>query len=243
MWTDDFKEKFRMERDGLRDLFFPRRCVVCGRSLNRKEKDLCPDCTEELPLTYQWAVVQNAAFERLARRCEPEAAAALFFFLEKSDTRKILYAVKYGGRQKLGYRMGRLLGTQLAGSRSFRSCQTVVPVPLHPLRRWKRGYNQAEAIARGVADALGLPVETALLRRSRRTRTQTRLHGADKARNVRGAFQVDLNRAAQLQAGGIRHLLLIDDVLTSGSTLSACIRPLRGAGFRASAATLAFAGG
>jgi predicted amidophosphoribosyltransferase len=110
------------------------------------------------------------------------------------------------------------------------------------LRRWKRGYNQAEAIARGIAAALDLPVETALLRRSRYTKTQTRLRGAAKTRNVADAFRLDANRSVQLQSDGVRHLLLVDDVLTSGSTLAACAAPLRAAGFRISCATLAFAG-
>ena len=228
---------------GLRELFFPRRCVVCGRWLAREETDLCPACREELPLTYHWDIVQNAAFERLALRFEVEAAASLFFFRTESDYRKIIYALKYGGRPALGRRMGHLLGEQLKGSRSFRDIQAIVPVPLHPLRRWKRGYNQAEAIARGLSAALGLPVETALLRRRRYTKTQTRLHGAAKTKNVAQAFRVNDSRAAQLQEAGIRHLLLVDDVLTTGSTLAACAAPLRAAGFKLSAATLAFAEG
>lgn len=228
---------------GLRELFFPRRCVVCGRWLAQEETDLCPACLEDLPMTYQWDIVQNAAFERLACRFEVEAAASLFFFRTESDYRKIIYALKYGGRPDLGRRMGHLLGEQLKGSRSFRDIQAVVPVPLHPLRRWKRGYNQAEAIARGLGAALDIPIETALLRRSRYTKTQTRLHGAAKTKNVAHAFQLNDVRAAQLQAAGICHLLLVDDVLTTGSTLAACAAPLLDAGFKLSATTLAFAEG
>ena len=227
---------------GLRDLFFPRKCMVCGRFQTTDEQDLCAACLEELPLTYQWDIVQNAAFERLARRFDVEAAAALFFFGAASDYRKIVYGLKYGGRRRLAVRMGYLLGSQLAGNREFRRCQAVVPVPLHPLRRWTRGYNQAEEIARGVAQAMGIPLEIRLLRRHRDTRTQPRLRGAAKAKNVRGAFSCDPRRAAELQADGIRHLLLIDDVLTTGSTLAACAAPLSAAGFRISCATLAFAG-
>lgn len=227
---------------GLRALFFPRKCVVCGRFLSDEEKDICRECLEELPLTWQWDIVQNAAFERLARRLDVEDAAALLFFGAESDYRKILYAIKYGGRRKLGRRMGALLGTFLSGSRAFGGCQAVVPVPLHPLRRWKRGYNQAEEIARGVAEAMGLPLETSLLKRRRYTKTQTKLSGAAKTKNVQGAFQVDSNRSAQLQQQGIRHLLLVDDTLTSGSTLAACAAPLQASGFRISCATLAFVG-
>lgn len=227
---------------GLRDLFFPRRCVVCGKTLDGEEQDLCTDCLEELPLTYQWDIVQNAAFERLARRFEVEAAASLFFFGSESDYRKIIYGIKYGGRRALACRMGYLLGSYLAGSREFRRCQAVVPVPLHPLRCWKRGYNQAEAIAQGVAEALTLPLETHLLHRSRNTKTQTRLRDEAKTKNVQDAFRPDPGRVDNLQQQGIRYLLLIDDVLTTGSTLAACADPLTAAGFRLSCATLAFAG-
>lgn len=227
---------------GLREVFFPRKCVVCGKLLAMEEEDVCAACLEELPLTYQWDIVQNAAFERLARRFEVEDAAALLFFGAESDYRNILYAIKYGGRQKLGRRMGALLGTYLARSRQFGGCQVVVPVPLHPLRRWKRGYNQAEEIARGVAESMGLPLETKLLKRHRRTKTQTKLSGAAKAKNVSGAFRVNPQRASKLQADGVRHLLLIDDTLTTGSTLAASAAPLAASSFRLSCATLAFVG-
>ena len=237
-----FFQPFQSGIRGLRELFFPRRCVVCGRFLGMDEEDLCRECLTGLPMTYQWDIGQNAAFERLARRFEVEGAAAFLFFGSESDYRKILYAIKYGGRWQLGFWMGQLLGSHLAGSRMFSRCQAVVPVPLHPLRRWKRGYNQAEEIARGVAEAMGLLLETALLRRSRYTKTQTRLRGAAKTKNVQGAFRLDPQRAAELQSAGINHLLLIDDVLTTGSTLAASAAPLQAKGFHISCATLAFAG-
>jgi len=223
-------------------LFFPRKCVVCGRFLAADEQDLCGACMEELPLTYQWSIGQHAGFERLARRFDVEAAASLFFFGSESDYKHILYSIKYGGRRKLGYRMGYLLGSHLAESRLFARCQAVVPVPLHPLRRWKRGYNQAEEIARGVAAAMGLPLETKLLRRRRYTKTQTKLQGSDKTTNVLGAFAVDNRRAQDLQTQDIRHLLLVDDVLTTGSTLAASAAPLIDAHFKVSCTTLAFVG-
>lgn len=227
---------------GLRELFFPRKCVVCGRFLELEERDVCDACMEGLPKTYQWDIVQNAAFERLARRFEVQDAASLMFFGTESNYRHILYGIKYGNRRELAVRMGMLLGEELAGSRMFKGCQAVVPVPLHPLRRWKRGYNQAELIARGVAQAMGLSVEAKLLRRRRNTKTQTKLQGAAKTKNVQGAFAVDERHAAALQQQNIRHLLLIDDTLTTGSTLAACAAPLLHAGFQVSCTTLAFVG-
>ena len=227
---------------GLRDLFFPRKCLVCGQFLAVEEQDVCASCLESLPKTYQWDIVQNAAFERLARRFEVQDAASLMFFGTESDYRHILYGIKYGNRRRLAVRMGALLGEQLAGSRMFKECQAVVPVPLHPLRRWKRGYNQAELIARGVAQAMSQPLEEKLLHRRRNTKTQTKLHGAAKTKNVQGAFAVDERRAAILRQQGIHHLLLIDDTLTTGSTLAACAAPLLSAGFQVSCTTLAFVG-
>lgn len=227
---------------GLRDLFFPRHCRVCGRPLGNGEEDVCGTCLDDLPLTYQWETVQNAAFERLAAHFEPQAAAALLFFRAGSNYRNIIYAVKYGGRRHLGYRMGFMLGERLAANREFLRCRAVVPVPLHPLREWKRGYNQAEVIARGIADAMGLPLETDLLRRRRYTRTQTRLKGIAKAKNVEGAFRMETGRADALRKEGVVELLLVDDVLTTGSTLAASAAPLTAAGFRVSCATIAFAG-
>ena len=236
------KETLREAAWGLRELFFPRKCVVCGSFLDESERDICKACLDDLPLTYHWDIVQNAAFERLARRFEVEDAASLMFFGTESDYKSILYGIKYGGRRGLGIRMGRILGKYLANSQMFNGCQAVVPVPLHPLRRWKRGYNQAEKIARGVAEAMGLPLETALVRRLRHTKTQTRLRGEAKSKNVQGAFGLNDKRLDELRKKGVSHILLIDDTLTTGSTLAACASPLRAAGLRISAATLAFAG-
>ena len=227
---------------GLRELFFPRKCIVCGQMLEMDERDVCAACLAELPLTYQWTIGQNAAFERLARRFDVEAAASLFFFGSESDYRNILYGIKYGNRRQLGFRMGFLLGSHLAESRLFSRCQAVVPVPLHPLRRWKRGYNQAEIIARGVAAAMNLPLETKLLRRRRYTKTQTQLQGIEKTTNVQGAFALDDRHVQILQNQDIRHLLLVDDTLTTGSTLAASAAPLMAAHFKVSCTTLAFVG-
>lgn len=171
-------------------------------------------------------------------------AAALFFYRAESDYSKITRCIKYQGRLEVGKHFGRLLGEKLAGSSLFSDVDAVVPVPLHWLRRWKRGYNQAEVIASGVAECLGIPMRADILRRIRRTRTQTRLSIAEKRANVSGAFAIPAKPPAEPTP--FRHILLVDDVFTTGSTLHACFVALRSVfppSVRISVATLGFAGG
>ena len=121
----------------------------------------------------------------------------------------------------------------------------VIPVPLHWTRKWKRGYNQAEVIARGIAESLGVPVRTDLLKRCRRTSTQTKMGVDAKRMNVAGAFAATPELTILMEEGGIRHLLLVDDVFTTGSTSGACFTALRAvipSPVRISIATLGYVG-
>jgi ComF family protein len=168
-------------------------------------------------------------------------AAALFFYRAESDYSKITRCIKYQGRLEVGKHFGRLLGEKLAGSSLFSDVDAVVPVPLHWLRRWKRGYNQAEVIASGVAECLGIPMRPDILRRCRRTRTQTKLSVDEKKANVAGAFAV--HEQVHAEELPFRHILIIDDVFTTGSTLFACFEALRTVfppSVRISVATLGF---
>lgn len=187
----------------------------------------------------------NSGRKAKASRTEIYAyAAALFFYRAESDYSKITRCIKYQGRIEVGKHFGRLLGDRLAGSDLFADVDAVIPVPLHWARRWKRGYNQAEVIASGVADRLGVPIRCDILRRCRRTRTQTRLSIADKKHNVAGAFAVSKHFTSVPSA--LRHILIIDDVCTTGSTALACFTALRSVfppSVRISIATLGFVGG
>ena len=170
-------------------------------------------------------------------------AAALFFYSHEVDFRHILYNLKYEGRTDVGKYFGHQLGVKLGSSAIFMDVDCVMPVPLHWTRKWRRGYNQAEVIAREVADALGARLRCNILVRRRRTRTQTKLDIKGKAINVEGAFTVQLSHE-HLQ--DIKHILLIDDVFTTGATLHACFVALRTIfppSVRISVATLAFVGG
>lgn len=243
-----------MARAGI-DMIMPRTCAVCGRRLGLMEESLCTYCLADIPFTFFWDRVHNPMADRFngmierdmgdhpPQREEYAFAAALFFYRNGSGYREITKALKYRADFATGRFFASMLGERLASSEQFRDVDAVVPVPLHWTRRWRRGYNQAEVIARTVAESLGCPCIPGLLKRDRRTSSQTRLSLEDKTRNVSGAFSV--HRKTAERTATPRHVLLVDDVFTTGSTLNACRRVLRGLwgpGTRISAATVAVVG-
>lgn len=180
-----------------------------------------------MPLTHIWKLPHNTLADRLNARVETPGeyysyAASLLIYKSGSPYNKIPQSLKYEYNRDAGRHFARLLGLRLAEAPHFADVDLVVPVPLHWTRKWHRGYNQAEVIARAVARVLGVPCDPRALRRCRRTRTQTRLSVEDKARNVASAF-----RASRRPVGSVRHILLVDDVFTTGATLTAAFLALR----------------
>jgi len=235
------------------ELFLPRECLVCGAKLCDGERHLCAWCEADLPLTWFWRMPRNQMADRYNANIEAnrapmtehggslqpyEWAAALFYYRPSSGYSQLTQSLKYHGNVSAGRFYARMLGGRLAAEGRFVGIDAVLPVPLHWMRRWRRGYNQAEVIAGELSSLLDAPLRTDVLRRVRRTKTQTRMSMDEKCLNVAGAFAASL--------GGLKdgHVLLVDDVFTSGSTMSACHSALRKAGFvgRISAATLAFVG-
>lgn len=233
------------------DILLPRVCIVCGRRLLTDEKHLCLDCLAELPQTFFWTMSHNPMADRfngIIQNDGPDGheryayAAALFFYHSEADYRLIPYQIKYHGNIAAGRHFGNMLGRRLAGTETFGDVDMVVPVPLHWARKWKRGYNQAEIIASAVAESIGVPMRTDILKRRRRTKTQTKMEVEDKIRNVSGAFTAS-ERLRDIS--GVRHILIVDDVFTTGSTALACFSALRTvipSTVRISIATLAFVG-
>ena len=227
------------------DLMMPRECLVCGRTLGAAERHLCIWCAADLPLTYNWerthhpmADAFNATLERLRADGEtlPYAyAASLLLYHKENPYKAIPQAIKYHDNLPAGRFFGDLLGSLMAAQPHFADIDLVVPVPLHWLRHYRRGYNQAEVIAAALAAGLKAKLCPGALRRVRRTRTQTRLDAEDRLRNVQGVFRARRPISA-------RHVLLVDDTFTTGATLAACYRAIKkatGPGTRISVATLA----
>ena len=227
------------------DLLLPRECLVCGRQLTAREEYLCIWCAADLPLTYTWENTHNVMADRfnltLERIRSPDQnmeyayAASLLYYHNENPYKRIPQALKYGGNVKAGQWFAQLLGIKMASARHFKDVDTVIPVPLHWARKFKRGYNQAEVIAAEVARALNANLLTDVLRRRRSTRTQTRLDMEERLKNIGGAFRVRRTISA-------RHVLLVDDTFTTGATLAECYMQLRralGPSVKISVATLA----
>ena len=218
-------------------LFFPRLCAVCGASLQEGEEGICIKCNIGMPRT-NYHLRKDNPVERLFWGKMPlERATAYFFYHKGSDFRNILYLLKYGGRKDLGEVMGRFMAAELLPAGFFRDIDRIVPVPLHPRKQKLRGYNQSECIVRGISAVTGIPADTSSVVRVKHTDTQTRKSVYERWENVDGIFEV---RHPELFKG--KHILIVDDVLTTGSTTTACADVFKGVeGIRISILTLAVA--
>ena len=234
----------------LLDPVLPRRCVVCGRDLLLKEHYICTTCLNGLPETFFWALPHNPMADRfnaMIQKDLPEGAiepysyaCALFFYRGESLYRHITPHLKYGHGLASGRFFARLLAERLASAVHFADVDWVVPVPLHWTRRLRRGHNQSDTIARELAKGLGAQLHPRVIVRNRHTRSQTHLSVASKLSNVAGAFSL---RPGYAPNAAPRHILLVDDVFTTGATMNECRKALRerfGPEVRISAVSLAF---
>lgn len=197
----------------LLDLIYPPVCHSCGKRLARGERWLCARCLAELPRTYYERRDSNPMTERFAGRFPLLRAASLCHYSNGSPIASILHDFKYRGCESLAEFMGEVMGRELAGSGFFDGADYLVPVPMHFFKRAKRGYNQVEALCRGLSAATGIPVRQ-VVKAATRHRSQTVLTGEQRRRNMEGVFRYN----DEYQHKG-RNLVLVDDVCTTGSTL------------------------
>jgi ComF family protein len=219
------------------ELFFPPVCVTCGNRLINQETFVCMDCWFDLPVTNFHNENENKVAQLFWGRVHVEYATAFFSYKKGSRYQQLIHAVKYRGMKELGFETGKRFGLELKEAAGFKTVDLVVPVPLHPRKQKIRGYNQSEWIARGIGNTMNLPVSTDNLFRNVHTSTQTRKSRFERWQNVEGIFDV---KKPEIFEG--KHILLVDDVVTTGSTLEACaIHLLKINGVSVSIATLAFA--
>lgn len=219
------------------ELFFPTLCVSCGERLVTQEKFLCFNCWSDLPVTNFHVNPENKVAQLFWGRTQIENATAFFSYKRGSNYQDLIHFIKYKGLKELGFETGRRFGIVLSESANFNKVDIVIPVPLHPKKQKKRGYNQSEWIAKGISETLNKPLSTNNLKRNLHTSTQTKKNRFERWKNVENIFEV--SNPENLTG---KHVLLIDDIVTTGSTLEACAFPLlKIDGVKVSIATLGYA--
>jgi len=221
----------------LLNLFYPNLCVICNEPLNKAENQICISCIQQIPRTHYHTQNDNPVEKRFWGKVNIFRASSFYFFHKGSPFQKLIHELKYKNNKEVGEVMGRLAAIELSESSDFLSVDFIIPIPLHPKKLALRGYNQSECIANGISYVLNKPVETKSLIRVMENTTQTRKSVYERYENTSGIFRY--------QQGCIpdnSHLLLVDDVLTTGSTLEAAVAALSDIpGVRVSVFTLAVA--
>ncbi|MGF1584525.1 MAG: ComF family protein [Bacteroidales bacterium] len=219
------------------NLIYPAVCVACGSVLVTQEKYICLSCIFNLPKTNFHLDKDNPLEQLFWGRLNIQAAAALYYFEKGSKSRKILHHIKYLGNKQLAEYIGVLYGSELARSGHFSETDFLVPVPLHQSREVKRGYNQSEWFARGLAKGLGKQLYPDILVRYIGTDTQINKSRTERWENVENCFRV--RDPARIEN---KHVLLVDDVVTTGATLESCAMAIMlKPGIRLSILTMAYA--
>lgn len=203
------------------DLFFPNLCVACNENLLRGELHICTKCISDMPKTNFHLISENEVEKRFWGKVRIENATSFFYFDKGSRFQHLLHELKYKGNKEIGDYLGRLAAADLLQTDRFSSVDVIVPVPLHPKKEYKRGYNQSEWIGKGMSAIFNKPLSVGNLIRVSENTTQTQKSVFERFENTKGIFQI--RNKAEFNH---KHILLIDDVLTTGSTLEACVHPL-----------------
>jgi len=207
--------------ENLLQLFYPRLCLCCDKRLTEDEQYVCLHCFCELPHTHYHRRSDNPVLKLFTGFCMIQEIAAFLFFEKDGKTQRLVHALKYWGNKELARYLGRIASLEMKADGMFSGVDMIIPVPLHPKKERKRGYNQAEWIAKGIESVYHYPVRCDVLFRNIDTVTQTRKTVYERNLNVEDIFSVKDTYAL---AG--KHILLIDDVITTGATLNACIKAL-----------------
>jgi len=218
-------------------LLFPQLCQACGESLVAGEELICLNCRYNLPFTDFHLKPDNMVAQQFWGKIHLEGAYAMYYFAKGGKMQHLMHHFKYKGIQKIGNLLGNIAGEQLLKSPIFKSADVVIPVPLHKSRLRKRGYNQSMCFAEGLSEKMRIPIDENNLVRLKATETQTHRSRFSRFENMQEVFT--LTNPESLRN---KHVLLVDDVVTTGSTLEACgTALLKAEGLKLSIATIACA--
>lgn len=219
----DFLNELRLWGKSLSDFLFPRYCTCCGKRLALGEACICSGCLMRLPLSDLPSYEDNELTRIFLGLIPIRKAASYFLYSKSSPYTRILFDLKYYGHPEVGRTMGRLMSQDLSKKGFFNDIDLIVPIPLFIRKERARGYNQSLWIAYGIAETTGLAIEAGSVARVVHTPSQTTLSHAERRTNVKGIFKV-----IHPERIDGRHILLVDDVITTGSTLLSCAEAIAG---------------
>jgi ComF family protein len=202
-------------------LLFPNICAACGKSLYKNEHSICTYCTYYLPKTNFHLDSYNPVAKIFWGRVPIHSAAAFYGFNKGGKVQHLIHQLKYKGQKHIGVTIGKLYGHELSYCDDFNTVTTVIPVPLHPKKQRKRGYNQSDYFAEGLAESMHVEADLKTLYRAHESESQTKKSRFNRWQNVESIFQL---RNVETLAG--KHVLLVDDVITTGATFEACAQTL-----------------
>lgn len=223
-------------KESILHVLFPHVCAGCGSDLLNEESVLCIHCTAVLPETNFFIYADNPVEKMMWGRLPLVHAAAGYYFIKESLMQHLIHQFKYNGNKELGLQLGRMLGKYIVQSGRF-NADVLVPLPLFPEKERSRGYNQASVLCEGMAAVMRVPVLNDAVVRPQHTETQTKKGRVERWKNMEGKFVLQNKDAVRN-----KHVLLVDDVITTGATLEACgSELLKGENTRLSIATLCVA--
>ena len=202
-------------------LVYPELCIICGEPLIENEKFFCYACFLKLPKTNYHLIPENQAIERFAGKVSLIKASSFFYYSKGGIAQKLIAEIKYKGNSNLGEWIGTYIAKDMISSDFFQGIDYLVPVPLHRSKEKKRGFNQAEIIAKGIAQITKIPLNKSNVFREKSNTSQTRKGVFDRWKNTQNLFQ-----AKDYELFKEKHILIIDDVLTTGSTIEALAQSL-----------------
>jgi len=227
-----FPEKFKLKMIGLfhgitgavADFIYPPLCATCWRNLSRGEFYVCMRCWNTFERVVPTETVIQSIEEKFLAEREIDKIDSVFLFEQDPRVRAAIHLLKYNGAEKIADRLGICIAKKIVDDEKLSRGNVVVPVPLHHARRRERGYNQSELISRKIARELNIKHEPGLLERTRQTQTQTMFDAEGRKKNIAGAFAIREYFRDMIPG---KNILLIDDVITTGSTVKECAKVLK----------------